>query len=148
MKTNASENRTLALAVMLSGIVAFIITSFTYPRVPQSAEATQAVPLSSAAGYPAPETELVPGRFYQFKGGVEDIHPDRTNHLVILVEYGGGWEPVESRPHRLFEVTQAPERTGLIYQIEKRGKEIVWIPVPPAPPETPRPVPQKRGANL
>lgn len=93
-------------------------------------------------GYPAPESEVTPGRFYQCKASIVEMHPSVTNYFVVLVEMtpstNGLYRMIGT--NRFFGLSHAL-LPGAIYISGQAGSNLVWKQVgeAPQPPEAERP---------
>lgn len=96
----------------------------------QVTQQVYAVGVKNFAGYPAPESQLVPGQFYYCNASIVEIRPARTNYFSVLQtmvpEPNGTWRATST--NRFFELPQRLDG-GTIYIIGKGESNLIYKPV-------------------
>ena len=85
--------------------------------------------IASNLGYPAPESEIIPGRYYLCNFSIVDAHPTSTNYFAVLQESAPTTNAVAILgSNRLFTLPQALSG-GTLYLAGKGSSNIVYHPI-------------------
>ncbi len=111
------------------------------------------------SGYPAPESEIISGKFFSCEAAIQESWRDHTNCFAVLQEMvpsGQHWKIVPEQK-RLFQVQNPVGRSSLIYLAERTNGVISLKPVgtssPPElqiekpPPQPPKASPKARSTE-